>query len=122
MTCAYLKLSLVLILAFLIRYALHFCGEKSSHLELLHNIEAINDPEGCLARGARLRLSKANMWALELIPGISDTLADNILTRRKYVRHVAPHLTEGTRHTALEVVHGLGPKSARKLGKYIEID
>ena len=79
-----------------------------------------NDPESLLAQGKKLPLATADIYALELIPGISDTLAHKIIATRLAVHSVSSFLRPSTKHRAFEVIHGVGPKTAKKLSHYLD--
>ncbi len=82
---------------------------------------AVDEAEDIFAYGHRISLKNATMYELELIPGVSDTLAKNILEDREKIIKKAITLPPKDRHTALELAHGIGVKTAKKLDRYLEI-
>ncbi|MBX7144712.1 MAG: helix-hairpin-helix domain-containing protein [Oligoflexia bacterium] len=94
-------------------------SEKSINIDLA-KVKQDSDPESLLAYGTAIPLSQATMADLLLIPGIGDTLASRIISQRAEIQAMASSLERTAAFKALEVVHGLGPKQALKLSKYIE--
>jgi hypothetical protein len=76
------------------------------------------DPEGRLAMGLKLPLECADMWSLELLKGISDTLALELLDRRYEIMSAA---FTGSQIEALKKAHGVGDKTGEKLLRYLEL-
>jgi len=72
------------------------------------------DPETQIAQGGQLALACADLFGLELIPGISDTTGRAFLELQKK-RQLKDHVT-------LQDVHGIGEKKAAALAPYLSID
>ena len=87
------------------------------NMAALVSIERHN-AEACLAAGCKIPLSFAGMYELELVPGISDTLALNILRARGAILKI--------RHksgcAAFTEAQGIGEKTARTLCDYILLE
>jgi hypothetical protein len=79
------------------------------------------DAESTLATGGKILLSCADLYEIELIPGVSDTLGLEILAKRAAIIQRAADLPPAERHRALELVHGIGPKISRKLAPYLDL-
>ena len=77
-----------------------------------------SDPEGRLAMGYQLPLACANAWSLELIKGISDTLAFELIEKRREILAAA---TREPSISALKRAHGVGDKVAPKLLRYLSL-
>ncbi|MBN8548048.1 MAG: hypothetical protein J0M12_01905 [Deltaproteobacteria bacterium] len=88
----------------------------------LRHIE-VNDfsAEGRLALGGTLSLWSLDMYELELLPRISDTLAKRILVQRAEIHARASTLGKHEKYLALEVVKGLGPKSVKRLSGLLDL-
>lgn len=82
---------------------------------------AMTDAESLLATGGKIALSTATPYELMLIPGISDIVADKIISARPAVLRSARHLPVQSQYRALTVVHGIGEKMAQKYERYIEL-
>ncbi len=78
--------------------------------------------ETTLALGQKLKLSSVGLYELELINGVSDTLAQNILLSRVQVLNSARHAISYERAKSLELVHGIGEKTAKKLDSVIALE
>lgn len=74
------------------------------------------DAESMLAMGDKLPLACADMASLELIVGVSDTLATELLAKRKEILRVAQRTNM---HVALQVARGVGEKTATNLTKFL---
>jgi len=68
--------------------------------------------------GLKLPLECADMWSLELLKGISDTLALELLDRRYEIMSAA---FTGSQIEALKKAHGVGDKTGEKLLRYLEL-
>ena len=76
------------------------------------------DPEGRLAMGMKLPLECADMWSLELLKGVSDTLAIELLDKRYEVMRAA---FNGSHIEAIKKARGVGDKTAEKLLEYLDL-
>jgi hypothetical protein len=83
--------------------------------------EQVADPESILSVGRRLNLEHLDMYSLELIPNVSDTLARNILERHREIIEMARTLRPGQKHRAFEIAPGVGLKTAKELGRSIDM-
>jgi hypothetical protein len=77
-----------------------------------------DDPEGRLAIGYKLPLECANVWSLELIKGVSDTLAFELLDKRFDIMRSA--LNDSHRE-AIQKAHGIGEKTGERLLEYLDL-
>ncbi len=76
-------------------------------------------PESRIAAGLRFSFAEADLISLELIPGVSDTLATNLLARRKEIERAGcQHMPAAI---AFETAHGVGPVMAKTLTQYLEL-
>lgn len=76
------------------------------------------DPEGRLAMGLKLSLACADMWSLELLKGVSDTLALELIEKRYEIMRAA---FTGSQVEAIKKAHGIGDKTAEKLLEYLDL-
>jgi DNA uptake protein ComE-like DNA-binding protein len=83
---------------------------------------AFSDAESLLAINQKLALYRVDLYDLELIPGISERLAEEIITHRDELLRHAASLPKNKQHQSLELIHGIGPKTARQLAKYITFE
>ncbi len=75
-------------------------------------------PESYFAINEKVHFSEVGIYELELIPRISDKLAISIIENKKEIlRRAAKFPLEPER--AFEIVHGVGPRVAKKLGNYL---
>jgi len=118
MSRGYLYLSILLTLLLVVRVYI----TTSYHLPTLTPLLISNDPESKLARGEMLRFSKITPLALELLPGISTTLADAIYSKKEEILRHAKSLEPHEQYKAFEIVHGIGPKTAQKLSQYLALE
>lgn len=72
------------------------------------------DSESRLAFGKRIDLKVADAYELELIPGIADASSRKIIKDRTAIMRAASKLPSAEKYRALEVVHGIGLKTAQK--------
>jgi hypothetical protein len=77
-----------------------------------------DDPESALAMGEKLALACADLSSIELIKGISDTLAFELLDKRHDIIRAA---LKGSQLDAIQRAHGIGAKTAEKLLPYIDL-
>lgn len=84
--------------------------------------EASPNAESRLAAGEKIPFSAAGVYELELIPGISDSLAFRLLEKKAAVLELAAQLPSGERSRALLIIHGVGDKTARHLIDYLSLE
>ena len=77
-----------------------------------------DDPEGRLAMGHKLPLQCANIFSLELVKGVSDTLAAELLTSRF---DIIGHARTGSPIDAIQRAKGVGEATAERLLRYIDL-
>jgi hypothetical protein len=77
-----------------------------------------DDPEGRLAMGFKLPLSCADVWSLELLKGVSDTLAFELVAKRYEIMRAALNESPAA---ALGKARGIGDTTAAKLLKYLDL-
>lgn len=75
--------------------------------------------EARLAFGKRVDFKQVDHYDLELIPGIAATTSDKIMISRDVILRAARKVESADKHNALQVVHGIGPKSALQFGDSI---
>ena len=92
------------------------------HQMTVASLTSTEDPEVLLTFNRRIPFSLAGMYELELIPRISDTLADKIERKRHEIVIEAAKLPSSEAWKAFERVKGIGPETARKLGRYLDLD
>jgi DNA uptake protein ComE-like DNA-binding protein len=80
-----------------------------------------NPSEAALARGGKVTLSGASLGDLLLIPKLSEKHAAAILAQQKEILQKARSLPPQKRSVALELVHGIGPKTAQRISNYLEL-
>jgi hypothetical protein len=80
------------------------------------------DGESLLALGQPIPLSRASLYDLELIKGLSDRTAGRILERKGEILLQASLLPEGRKWEALTLVQGIGPKNGRRLSEFIALE
>jgi hypothetical protein len=91
-------------------------GSKS--IDLL--VASQSDPESLIAHGERLPLVCVDMFALELIPGVSDNLATELLS-------ATPRIIQSARRgvpagTALQIAKGVGALKSHSLLRFISLE
>lgn len=74
--------------------------------------------ESRLAMGLPMPLACADASDLELLKGVSDTLAFELIKERQTILQAA---SRGSPSDALQLVHGVGPKTAEKLARYLDL-
>ncbi len=77
-----------------------------------------DDPEGRLAMGLKLPLECANVWSVELIKGVSDTLAFELIDKRFDIIRAA---LNGSHREAIQKAHGIGEKTGERLLEYLDL-
>ena len=113
----YLKLALLLVLVVVLRTVLVWLRPPQ--------VEALPPPdnaEALLAYGRKIPLATAGIYELELLPGISYTRALGILEKRSLILEQARRLPPLQRTKALELVKGIGPRTAASLSNYLDLN
>ncbi len=77
-----------------------------------------SNAETLLAFGAQIPLACADISDLELIPGVSDKLALELLKNRD---RIISHAENTSVHEALELAHGIADRTAQKLSSFISL-
>jgi len=80
------------------------------------------DAESLIALGQPIPLSRASIFDLELISGVSDRMASRILEKKGEILTQATILPPERKWLALTLVHGIGPKNGRKLARWIAFE
>ena len=106
--------TIYLIIAFV--FVSMLIGDYSFSEVQLNNKKNVNLAEAKLAKGEKLSFKEVNIAELELIPGVSDKMAENILEAREKVLCS----DKSVRHP-LELVHGVGKKKAKVFEQYLNI-
>ena len=102
-----------------------FCSvliEKQNPMPIVVLQVKADNAEGQLAIGRKFRFSSADMYDLELIPGVSDKTAARILDARTKVLERAATLPMNQRYHAFVLVHGVGQAIALKFDRYIDLE
>lgn len=68
--------------------------------------------------GHKLPLECANVWSLELIKGVSDTLAFEMLDKRFTIMRAA---LNGSHRQAIQKARGIGEKTGERLLEYLDL-
>jgi hypothetical protein len=77
------------------------------------------DAESLLASGQPLPLDCADIPSLELIPGMSDRTAGELLHQRESIRRATRH--KGF-ESSLQLARGIGEKTAPRVARYLSLD
>lgn len=78
-----------------------------------------NDTESLFAFGNKLSFSRSDVYSLELIPGISDLIANRLLKMKGAIIQKSQGLKSNVKHTSFTQVYGIGIKTAEKLAIYL---
>jgi hypothetical protein len=79
------------------------------------------DCEAAFALGLRFPFSRTGIYELELIPRVSDSIAMRIDDKHDEIARRADRLAYERKYAAFEIVKGVGPKTAEKIGRYIDV-
>lgn len=82
---------------------------------------AVSPAEARLALGLKIPLKHADIYDLELIPGISDVLAQRLVKAKLQILIRSAYSQGASVEKALEVVHGIGEKKAATFGEQLEL-
>lgn len=106
-------LSFLIICWVFVTHALRSLSETHNRNLDSDSILTPTDPESQFAMGHHIPLACADLSTLELIPGVSDTLASSIMLMRP---EILDHAARGASpRTSWELAHGVGPASAGRL-------
>ncbi len=78
-----------------------------------------DDAETLLAFGAPIPLACADMSDLELIPGVSDSVATELLEKRD---RIIAHARENSAYAALQLARGIGVRKAELLSPLLSLE
>lgn len=92
------------------------------NLEQFSILTSFEDAETRLATSQMFSLAQADIYDLELIPRISDRLALRIMKEKERILEHAASLPYELRYKALEIVYGIGPKTALTLNNYLDLN
>jgi hypothetical protein len=117
---AFLRFGVVVSLLCLVRTLLAYEQSTRGEVEpLAASLTLLSDPESLLATGQKMPLACADVASLELISGVSDRMALGLI--EQYPR-IATSIREGaSAETALQLAHGVGPATAKKLLHYLDV-
>lgn len=118
MTWRYLGLSLIITVISLAAQLSHLVIRLEPVPQSWLTPPGHEDPEGRLALGLKLSLACADMWSLELLKGVSDTLAFELLEKRDEILRASRKESESS---ALQRAHGVGEKKAQALLKHLSL-
>jgi hypothetical protein len=76
------------------------------------------DPESRLAMGTKLPLACADISSLELLKGVSDKLATELINSRSSILEKA---RTSSPFEALQLAHGIGSRTSLSLLRYLEV-
>ena len=96
-----------------------FVGESYRELATL---ELPQDAESLIALGRRVKYSRADQYDLELIPGVASVRSARLLAARDEIKRVCGLYHRSERYKALEIIYGIGPETAKKIGRWLELD
>lgn len=68
--------------------------------------------------GLKLPLACADLWSLELLKGVSDRLALELIENRSAIIKAA---ADGSDLNAIQQAHGVGEKTAAQLLEYLDL-
>jgi hypothetical protein len=114
-----LGLSIILLGTILLREAALRLAPSGPDPSLLAMAATANDAESCFAKGGTFPLACADMIDVELLPGISDRLAAELLASRQDVSEAAQFMTSSE---ALQKVRGIGPSLGATLSAYLSTE
>ena len=120
MRIPYLSLILIIAIYKLAIIANLFCFKSQDFPQ--QPIEAwkpISVTEQLFAFGERAAISQIDLYDLELIPGVSDTLGTNIIKARHKIIAAADSKNFDAKINPFELAHGVGKKTALKLERYL---
>ena len=95
-----------------------FFAEKSEDT-IFYALKPVSYAEQQFALGRKIPLSSADLYDLELIPGVADNLASNIIEKRSQIILEDQLKTKNSRKLSFEMIHGVGNKTAEKLARYL---
>ena len=96
---------------------------SQQRLERLHyNCEDFIGAEERLACGAKIPFAKIDQYELERIPGVSMKSSSNLLAAREEIIQKSMKYKSTDNYKSLELAYGIGPKRAKKLKEFIELD
>jgi|688.fasta_scaffold21971_7 hypothetical protein len=95
-----------------------FVAARSSHPLLSAARRSHTDAESLLAQGRLLPLLCSNANDLELLPGVTDRVAGELLASADTLARLTPELAP---QDALLHVHGIGPKRAAFFAEHLDL-
>ena len=120
MNRSYNRFALLALLIALLRLVLGDGFDRDHTPQALPASPIVNlDAEGRLAAREKLALACADMSGLELISGVSDRLASELVNERK--RIVSQAQADLSHEEAMQLAHGVGAATAKKLLKYLSL-
>lgn len=75
--------------------------------------------EAMLAIGQKLSFHRADLYDLELLPGVSDTIGLRLLNSKQTILCRLKQLSPNERYKAFTTVHGIGTAKAKALSKLL---
>jgi hypothetical protein len=87
---------------------------RSAHVILM----TAHDPETVFALGLRLPLGCTDQWAIELIPKLSNRVAQAVIKNRTEIIKDAARKTP---EEALKAIYGVGDATAQQLIRYLKL-
>ena len=113
-----LSLSLLLSITVILRDCSSFIAARLNDSLLKSARKSHGDAESLLAQGRRLPLLCSAAEDLELLPGVTDRVAGELLAAAKELARIAPRLGE---QEALLNVHGIGPQRAPFFAQHLDL-
>jgi len=114
-----LGLSVILISSILLHEGLARLVGAGRQLSHLQHTQPRHDAESHFAAGLPFPLACADIIDVELIPGVSDRLATELLASRTGVATAAARLPSAE---ALQLVRGVGPSLGHALSRYLSME
>ncbi len=75
-----------------------------------------DDPESALAFGGRLPVGCADLWSLQLISGISESIGADLIARKGEILAASKN---GSASEALQLARGIGKTQGVRLQSYL---
>ncbi len=115
MRTAYLSLGLIACLLSLVPLLAPKAAINPQITSQLQELATEANSETKLALGLRLALSQVDIYELELVSGIGDSVAQGIVREKNIIAHEARGLATSNQARAFERVKGVGPKLSSAL-------
>lgn len=120
MTSRYLRLTTVMLFVVLLSWAVPKALTVTSPDNKVASplLMSAQDSETVLALGLRMPLGCTDLWALELIPNLSGSVAERVIAQKEDILATAQRIPPSQ---ALQSVFGVGATTARRLLEYVAL-